>query len=173
MTGYILPRDLQDFWHMNSMADGGKAQSQARFFNVPFPYTSALFLSMPAKIAAQEAISKGSGRVLGGGVCSEEQLLESLKIELSDLYQPASADWICFENGFMVESQSYTTGFVDYVNIKEVEVMKKGVKFIFSISALDAITRIHFKNRKEKYIDIQCNAMGMSALLQIMKVCLK
>jgi hypothetical protein len=172
MTGYKLPKELQDFWLMNSMADVGKAQRQAKFFNIPFPYTSALFLSMPAKIAAQEAISKGSGRVLGGGVCSEEQLLESLKMELSDIYKPASADWICFENGFMVESQSYTTGFVDYANIKEVEVMRKGVKFIFSITAFDAITRIHFKSRKEKFIDIQCNAMGMSALHQIMKVCI-
>jgi hypothetical protein len=172
VTGYILPKDLEDFWYMNSMADVARAQSQARSFNITFPYTSALLLSMPAKISAQEAIKNGSGRVLGGGVCSEEQLLESLDMKLSDLYKPASADWICFENGFMVDSQSYSTGFVDYANIKEVEVMKKGVKFILSITALDAITRIHFRNRKEKFIDIQCNAMGMSALRKILSVCL-
>jgi hypothetical protein len=172
LTGYILPKELQDFWYMNSVTDARTAQTQARFFKIPFPYTSALFLSMPAKIAAQEAISKGSGRVLGGGVCSEEQLLDSLKMDLSDLYAPASADWICFENGFMVESQSYSTGFVDFTDIKEIEVIKKGIKFIFSLTAMDAITRIHFKNRKEKFIDIQCNAMGMSALRQIMKACM-
>jgi hypothetical protein len=172
MSGYILPQELQDFWHINSIADVRTAQNQARLFKIPFPYTSALFLSLPAKMAAQDAILKGSGRVLGGGVCSEEQLLESLKMELSDLYTPSSADWICFEKGFLVESQSYSTGFLDYSQIKEVEVIKKGVRFIFSITAMDAITRIHFEDRKENFIDVQCNAMGMSALRQIMNVCL-
>ena len=169
MTGFILPKDLPDFWGPTSINAVRNALQLGNSYALHFPYSSALYLSFPAKLSAKKYSEQGSGRVLGGGLCLASKLHES--VNKPNYRSNASADWILFEKGFVVESDTFISGLINYADIENIEIVKKGIKFIVSPKFFDARVNIHIKNKKFNKITIQCNAMGMTAFLQTLYCC--
>jgi hypothetical protein len=169
LTGFTLPKDLPDFWGTTSINSVRTALQLGNSYALPFPYSSALYLSIAAKINAKKYIENGSGRVLGGGVCLASKLHKS--VNKPNYRSNASADWILFEKGLVVESATFSSGLLNYADIENIEIVRKGVKFFVSPKFFDARVNINLRNKKFDKITIQCNAMGMTAFLQTLYCC--
>jgi hypothetical protein len=165
-----LPPNIPDLWM--STIDNAKLSGRInRNMNLGFVYSGGMFLSPPAKIYAQE-IMKSAGRVLNGGVCLSSSFYQSIKEYLNfpiNEYLNESADWIAFEQGIAINSNSYSTGLIKYQDIDSFVIVKKGVRLPFSVKITDGITLIKTKKHELESFKVMCNFMGNDALRRILK----
>jgi len=165
-----LPEQVPDLW-TSSIENARLTGLINRTFNLGFIYSGGMFLSPPAKIYA-ERLSKSAGRVINGGVCEARNFYESINKYLKKSVLGRwneSADWIAFEKGIAINSDSYSTGLIQYPDVESFVVVKKGVRLPFSVRMTDGITLINVKNHETASFQVMCNFMGNDALRGILK----
>ena len=165
-----LPPNIPDLWlgTMDTARLSGRINSS---MNLGFIYSGGIFLSPPAKMYAQKLV-KSAGRVLNGGVCKAANFYDSINEYLKkpiNGYLNESSDWIAFEKGIAINSESYSTGLIKYDEIDSFLVIKKGVKLPFSVKMTDGITLVKTKKHELESFQIMCNFMGNDALRRILK----
>ena len=165
-----IPREVPDLWH--TTMDNARLSGQInKTFNLGCIYSGGMFLSSPAKSYAQSLMSS-AGRVINGGVCDAKTFYKSLKKyseESISAHRNESADWIAFEKGIAVNSDSYSTGLIRYSDVESFVVIKKGVRLPFSVKMTDGITLVNVKNHQTSRFQVMCNFMGNDALRSILK----
>jgi len=165
-----IPREVPDLWH--TTMDNARLSGQInKTFNLGFIYSGGMFLSPPAKSYAQTLMSS-AGRVINGGVCDAKTFYISLKRYSGESIPPhwnESADWIAFEKGIAINSDSYSTGLIKYSDVESFVVVKKGVRLPFSVKMTDGITLINVINHEATSFQVMSNFMGNDSLREILK----
>ena len=171
---YFLPADApvaagRDMEMMKYISGYGKAHG------LPFPYTSAMFMS-PLGAAKAQSFAMEFGRPLGGGVSDGLALYESvqkhLKIKISEEFEHPSCDYVCLEKGFFFEANQYGSKEpIPYKDIASFEVLKKGMFLPVWTKTLDGAIQINFRKGKLKNIVIKSNQAAIKQLKKMLIAC--
>jgi hypothetical protein len=171
---YFLPADTpvavgRDREMIRYLSRYGKANG------LPFPYTSAMFMS-PLGAAKAQSFAMEFGRPLGGGVGDGLALYESiqkyLKIKIVEEFEHPSCDYVCLEKGFFFEANQYGCEKpIPYKDIASFELLKKGTFLPIRAKTLDGAIQINFKKSKLKDIVIKSNQPAIKQLKKILEAC--